>query len=82
MIHRELLQLLSLVSKTGITCKVQELIVPISAVQAQELIVPISAVQAKDPEGQIARWTVFLSTFDFEIQYRPGQRLLNADALS
>ena len=39
-------------------------------------------VQAKDPEGQLARWIDYLSTFDFEIQYRPGQRHLNADALS
>ena len=39
-------------------------------------------VQAKDPEGQLARWIDYLSTFDFEIQYRSGQRHLNADALS
>ena len=39
-------------------------------------------VQAKDPEGQLARWIDYLSTFDFEIQYRPGKRHLNADALS
>ena len=39
-------------------------------------------VQAKDPEGQLARWIDYLSTFDFEIQYRPAQRHLNADALS
>ena len=26
-------------------------------------------VQAKDPEGQLARWIDYLSTFDFEIQY-------------
>ena len=39
-------------------------------------------VQAKDPEGQLARWIDYLSTFDFEIQYRPGQRHLNADSLS
>ena len=41
-----------------------------------------SIIKAKDPEGQLARWIEFLSTFDFEIQYRPGQRHQNADALS
>ena len=28
-----------------------------------------SVINAKDPEGQLARWIDFLSTFDFEIQY-------------
>ena len=28
-----------------------------------------SVINAKDPEGQLARWIEFLSTFDFEIQY-------------
>ena len=41
-----------------------------------------SVIKAKDPEGQLARWIEFLSTFDFVIQYRPGQRHQNADALS
>ena len=41
-----------------------------------------SVIKAKDPEGQLARWIEFLSTFDFEIQHRPGQRHQNADALS
>ena len=41
-----------------------------------------SVINAKDPEGQLARWIEFLSTFDFEIQYRAGQRHQNADALS
>ena len=41
-----------------------------------------SVLKAKDPEGQLASWIEFLSTFDFEIQYRPGQRHQNADALS
>lgn len=40
-----------------------------------------SVIKAKDPEGQLARWIEFLSTFDFEIQYRPGQRHQTADAL-
>ena len=41
-----------------------------------------SVIRAKDPEGQLARWIEFLSTFDFEIQYRSGQQHQNADALS
>ena len=41
-----------------------------------------SIIKAKDPEGQLARWIEFLSTFDFEIQYRPEQRHHNADSLS
>ena len=41
-----------------------------------------SVIKAKDPEGQLVRWIEFLSTFDFEIQYRPGQQHQNADALS
>ena len=43
---------------------------------------PLSfVVLAKVPEGQLARWIEFLSTFDFEIQYRTEERQLNADAL-
>ena len=41
-----------------------------------------SVIKAKDPEGQLARWIEFLSSFDFEIQYRAGQQHQNADALS
>ena len=41
-----------------------------------------SVIKAKNPEGQLARSIEFLSTFDCEIQYRPGQRHQNADALS
>ena len=33
-------------------------------------------VLAKVPEGQLARWIEFLSTFDFEIQYRTEERQL------
>ena len=32
-----------------------------------------SVIKAKEPEGQLACWIDFLCTFDFEIQYRPGQ---------
>ena len=40
-----------------------------------------SVIKAKHPEGQLARCIEFFSTFDFEIQYRPGQWHQNADAL-
>ena len=56
----------SLLSNTGITCKVHD--------SAFELIMhaPLrSILKAKDPEGQLARWIEFLSNFDFEIQFRP-----------
>ena len=44
---------------------------------------PLSfVVLAKVPEGQLARWIEFLSTFDYEIQYRTEERQLNADVLS
>ena len=44
---------------------------------------PLSfVVLVKVPEGQLARWIEFFSTFDFEIQYRTEERQLNADALS
>ena len=33
-----------------------------------------SVLKAKDPERQLARWAESLSTFEYEIQYRPGQR--------
>ena len=36
----------------------------------------------KDPEGQVARWLEVLSTYNFEIQHRPGLKHNNADALS
>lgn len=36
----------------------------------------------KEPEGQLARWIEYLSTFDFEIVHRKGQHHGNADALS
>ena len=36
----------------------------------------------KEPEGQVARWIETLSTFDFEIQHRPGKRPGNADGMS
>ena len=36
----------------------------------------------KNPEGQMARWLEVLSTFDFEVQHRPGRQHGNADGLS
>ena len=41
-----------------------------------------SILKAKEPEGQLARWIEFLSPFDYEIEYRAGQRHQNADAMS
>ena len=34
------------------------------------------------PKGMVARWLETLSNFDFEIQFRPGKKHGNADALS
>ncbi len=36
----------------------------------------------KEPKGRIARWIEILSSFDFIIEYRPGKKHGNADALS
>ena len=41
-----------------------------------------SVLKVKEPEGQLARWIEFMSSFSFEIEYRVGQRHENADALS
>ena len=44
---------------------------------------PLQAVASlKDPHGRLARWTMFLQTFNFQVQYRPGKNNGNADALS
>ncbi|XP_055716586.1 uncharacterized protein K02A2.6-like isoform X1 [Phlebotomus papatasi] len=32
--------------------------------------------------GRVARWNIFLSTFEYEIQFREGKKNANADALS
>ena len=39
-------------------------------------------LRKKDPEGQMARWIVFLQGYNLEVQHRPGVRHGNADALS
>ncbi len=36
----------------------------------------------KNPEGQVARWIEFLSSYQFKIEYRAGRVHNNADALS
>ena len=36
----------------------------------------------KNPEGQTARWLECMSTYDFDIQHRPGKQHGNADGLS
>ena len=36
----------------------------------------------REPKARIARWIEILSAFHFEIEYRPGQKHGNADALS
>ncbi len=36
----------------------------------------------KDPTGKLARWSIFLSQFDFEIVYRKGKIHANADYVS
>ena len=41
-----------------------------------------SVLKVKEPEAQLARWTEFLSPFEYEIEYREGQRHSNADAMS
>lgn len=39
-------------------------------------------MQFKTPEGQIARWIQQLQEYQFEVQYRPGPKHRNADAMS
>ncbi|KAL9967720.1 hypothetical protein ACROYT_G026009 [Oculina patagonica] len=41
-----------------------------------------SVLEVKEPEGQLARWIEFMSSFSYEIEYRVSQRHQNADALS
>ena len=36
----------------------------------------------KDPQGQLAKWLMTLSKYNFEIQHRPGSKHQNADTLS
>ena len=41
-----------------------------------------SVLQVKEPEGQLARWIEFMSSFSYEIEYQAGQRHQNANAPS
>ena len=36
----------------------------------------------KDPTGRLARWSLLLQQYDFEINHRAGKANANADALS
>ena len=36
----------------------------------------------KNPEGQVARWLEFLSSFNMKIEHRPGRSHQNADGVS
>ena len=40
-----------------------------------------SVLKVKKPEAQLARWIEFLSPFEYEIEYREGQRQTKADAM-
>ena len=40
------------------------------------------ALNMKDPHGRIARWMSLFAEFDFDIQYKPGEKNGNADYLS
>jgi len=39
-------------------------------------------LRKRDPEGQMARWSVFLQAYDMRIEHRPGHKHGNADAMS
>lgn len=39
-------------------------------------------MKLKDPTGRLARWSLLLQMYDFEIRHRPGIKNGNADALS
>ena len=39
-------------------------------------------MNVKDPTGRLARWSLYLQQYDFDIQHRAGRNNANADALS
>ena len=41
-----------------------------------------SVLNVKETEAQLGRWIEFLSPFEYEVEYRKGQRHSNADAMS
>lgn len=41
-----------------------------------------SIMTLKEPKGRLARWQVFLSTFNMDINHRSGKELKDADAIS
>jgi len=45
-----------------------------------------SAIQflkkVKDPTGRLGRWMIFLQSYDFDVEYKPGKVHGNADSLS
>ena len=44
---------------------------------------PLSYLQSlKEPRGRLARWILFLSSYNFRIEYKPGVEIPHADALS
>lgn len=44
---------------------------------------PLSILnQQQEPKGRLGRWQLQLSEFDFELRYRPGKVIRNADAMS
>ena len=44
---------------------------------------PLSYLHAlKEPRGRLARWILFLDSYEFEIKYKPGVDIPHADALS
>ena len=44
---------------------------------------PLTYLQSlKEPRGRLARWLLFLNSYQFKIQYKPGSEIPHADALS
>jgi hypothetical protein len=39
-------------------------------------------IDITDPHGRLARWGIYLQTFNFTIENRPGIQHINADAMS